>query len=294
MTAIALVTASTPSEAAEVDRPLLDALRERGVEATQPAWDDPGVDWAALDLACVRTTWDYSARRDDFLAWAEKVATQTRLHNPATILRWNTHKGYLLELEERGTPTVPTAWLGAGDRVRLSDLLAARGWDAAVCKPAVGVGGDGVRVVTAAGAAEPVGDDQRHLDALLAHGDVLVQPYLRSIETDGELSVIVVDGTATHAVRKTPGDGEFRIHEHRGGGTVPAELDAETRALAEWVVESTGVDLVLARVDLIADELGAWQVVEVEATEPHLYLEDAPSAAAALADALIARSEEPR
>jgi glutathione synthase/RimK-type ligase-like ATP-grasp enzyme len=284
---VAVVRSREPARAAEADAPLLAALQARGVEATQPCWDDEAVAWERFDVVAVRTTWDYAPRREEFLGWAERVAKATVLVNGADVLRWNTHKSYLIELEERGAPVVPTAWLGQGDRVDLGALLAARGWSGAVAKPAVGVGGRGlVRVLPgAADAAQP------ELDRLLAAGDVLVQPYLDAVEEVGELSVVLIDGEVSHAVRKRPRRGEYRVHRERGGRYELVEVGADAAALARWLVEATGQDLLLARADLIEDDLGALQVVELEATEPDLYLELAPEAADRLADALMARGD---
>ncbi|MFA9430043.1 RimK family alpha-L-glutamate ligase [Egicoccus sp. AB-alg2] len=282
---VALVTGSSELDfVADVDVPLVTALEARGVTVTQPRWDDPDVAWESFDAAVVRTTWDYPQRRDEFVAWAAAAGERTRLWNPAGVLRWNTHKSYLLELEERGAPVVPTAWLGQGDRIRLDELLQARGWTEAIVKPAVGAGASGLQRIRA---GDPAG--QAHLEAQLAAGDVLVQPYLASVETRGELSVVVVDGEVSHAVRKVPEGGEFRIHEEFGGRNLVEEPDADTVALARWIVESTGHDLLLARVDLLEDEVGQPQLIELEATEPDLFLRSVPEAGERIADAVVAR-----
>lgn len=297
---IALVTGSAgPPFMNEVDLPLVAALEARGAAVERPVWHDPAVDWSDFDLALVRTTWDYPDRRDEFVAWAARAAALTELWNPPEVLRWNTHKSYLLELEDRGAPVVPTAWLGKGDTVDLARLLAARGWRRAVLKPAVASGSDGLLRVTtlgeeAAGASTATGAGevdpataQTHLDELLDAGDVLVQPYLDTVEHRGELSVVLIDGRVSHAVRKTPVRGEYRIQEQFGGRYLPEEPSAEVVALAEWIAEATGVPLLVARVDLLEDGDGAPQLAELEATEPDLYLTVAPGAAERLADAIL-------
>ncbi|MEX2503871.1 MAG: hypothetical protein WD378_03415 [Egicoccus sp.] len=283
---VALITATVEGLdfVADVDAALATALVARGIEVSQPRWDDPDVDWDGIDIAVVRTTWDYPQRRDEFLAWAADVGQRTRLWNPADVLRWNTHKSYLIELEERGAPVVPTAWLGQGDEVVLDDLLRSRGWTRAVVKPAVGAGSSGLALVDL---DDP--DAQRHLDRELATGDVLVQPYLAAVETRGELSVVVVDGEVSHAVRKRPTGGDFRIQEEFGGSYEVADLDADTTALARWIVEATGHELLFARVDLLEDDFGQPQLVELEATEPDLYLRHVPAAADRVADAVVRR-----
>jgi glutathione synthase/RimK-type ligase-like ATP-grasp enzyme len=293
---VALVTGGVPdgvaAYAATIDTPLEAALSARGARLHAPRWDDDTVDWSAFDVAVVRTAWDYPGRRDEFVAWAARAGGATSLWNPAEVLRWNTHKSYLIELEERGAPVVPTAWLARGDRADLTALLAARGWQRAVVKPAVASGSDGLRRV---GSSDREGSvaAQAHLDALLAEGDVMVQPYLDAVEREGEVSVVLVDGAPTHVVRKTPTVGEFRIQEQFGGRYERIGLDgdgAEPAALGRWILEASGHDFLYARVDLLRDENGAWQLAELEVTEPDLYLALAPDVGTVLADATLERA----
>lgn len=281
---VAVVTgARSQDQAAEADAPLLDALARAGAQVERPSWRDD-VDWSRFDAAIVRSTWDYADDRDGFVVWAARAGSVTSLWNPPEVLRWNTHKGHLMELEERGAPIVPTAWLGQGDRVTLAALRDARGWDRVVVKPAVANGGDGLWVSDGDDAAA-----QRHLDALLVAGDVMVQPLLERVTREGETSVIVIDGEVTHVVRKTPADGELRVQSHRGG-TYERVDDAGAAALGAWVAEATGHELLFARIDLLRADDGAWQVGEVELTEPDLYLRFAPHAADRLAAAVLARA----
>ncbi len=282
---VLLATARDLPELDQDDAPLVVALRERGVEVATAAWDDPAVDWAAASLVVIRSTWDYTDRVEEFVGWAERVGRLTRLENPAEVIRWNTHKGYLIELEERGAPIVPTAWLGRGDRIDLAALLASRGWRDAVVKPAVGSGSRGMVRVSAS--APEVG--QQHLDELLTRFDVMVQPYLRAIETEGELSVVHLDGAYSHAVRKRPAAGEYRIQLGYGGRYTPETPPAEVRDLAAWVLEVSGHEYLYARVDLVEDEDGRPQLAELEVAEPSLYLTQVPEAAGRLADAIQRR-----
>jgi hypothetical protein len=83
------------------DELLLGPLTERGIQAEAAVWDDPAVDWAAFDLAVIRSTWDYHGKLGDFLAWVRRVP---RLANPATAVEWNTDKRYLRELAAAGIP----------------------------------------------------------------------------------------------------------------------------------------------------------------------------------------------
>lgn len=267
------------------DDELHAALHEVGVQTAAPEWDDPDVDWSSFDLVVVRTTWDYFTRRDRFVAWAQAVADVTTLLNPADVIRWNTHKSYLIELEDRGVPIVPTAWLARGDQVDLHALAASRRWDkGVVCKPAVAVGSHGLVVVEG-----DAGDGQAALDALVTGADAMVQPLMHRVASDGELSIVVIDGHYSHAVRKRPRHGDVRIHAHHGGTYVRENPTDDEVALAEWIVDATGHDLLYARVDLLPADDGAWQLGELEATEPSLYLDVVDGAAARVAAAITAR-----
>lgn len=263
------------------------ALHDRGVAVDEVEWHDDAADWGAYDAVVIRSTWDYTQDVDAFVAWAQRVeATGTQLHNSAEVVRWNTHKGYLIELEERGAPIVPTAWLGQGDEVDLAELAHSRGWDGVVAKPAIGAGAEGLLVVPPG--TDPTGH-QTAFDALVAAGDAMVQPFVRSIRTAGELSVIVVDGTVSHAVRKLPDAGEIRTQVEFGAAYTAEEADADAVGLAEWLVEATGHDLLYARVDLLADDDGTWMLGELEAVEPALYFAWADGSQERFADALLGR-----
>jgi len=269
-----------------IDEALHVALQGRGIDFTRPLWNDPTVEWSAFDLAVVRTPWDYTADRDGFLRWAEHAASQVGVENPPDVLRWNTHKSYLIELEERGVPVVPTAWLSRGATVDLAALCVARGWSEIVVKPTVAAGSDGLLRLHARDADQPEVRD--HLTALLVAGDAMVQPFRRRI-VEGELSLIAVEGRVTHAVRKVPAAGDFRVQGRFGGHYASEVAPAEAVALAEWILESVGPPLLFARIDLLLADDGSLELGELEVTEPDLYLEHSERGTEALIDAIERR-----
>ena len=262
-----------------------DALMARDVSVDVADWH-ADVDWSDTPLTLIRSPWDYTDHYDAFVAWIARVGEVTELWNPPALLTWNVHKAYLLDLQARGAPVVPTVVLLQGSAASLDGICDAQGWNTVVLKPAVGVGGIG-------GGRFDVGDaaGQQHLDALLAAGDALVQPFVPSVVDDGELSVMVFDGTVSHAIRKVPAAGEFRVHEERGGTSELVEPPAGAADLATRVVGVLPSPALYARVDLLQLPSG-WHVLEVEATEPALWLDHAPpEATARYVDAVIARLE---
>jgi glutathione synthase/RimK-type ligase-like ATP-grasp enzyme len=247
-------------------------------------WRDATVDWSTASVTMLRSPWDYVEHIEEFLAWAERVNAVSDLWNPLELLRWNTHKSYLLDLQARGAPIVPTVVLLAGSAASLDAICDARGWNSVVVKPAIASGGDGAR-------KGEVGDPtlQAHLDALLAQNEVLVQPYVSAVERDGEISVVLFDGHFSHALRKRPAAGDYRVQEHHGGTTELVEPNPGLVELAERVCGVLPTPTLYARIDLVS--LGErWHVIEAEVTEPSLWLDLAPAVATEqLATGLLAR-----
>jgi len=273
------------------DAPLHAALQSRGVEIVRPVWDDPGFDWSSCNACLIRTTWDYQEKRDAYIVWAKRVSELTRLFNPFQVVRWNTHKTYLRDLEQRGIPVTPTVWLEAGGDVDLKCMLDDRGWAKAFLKPAIGATArETLRFeATSAGIAEA----EAHLHRLLPDETMLLQPYLDTVETQGELSAIFFDGRFSHGVRKMPVPGDYRVQDDFGAHDEPATLTDDELVLARRclaaVNEAGGTPLLYARTDFLHDHEGLLCLSELELVEPSLFLRHAPQAGEALADALLRR-----
>lgn len=268
------------------DAPLLhDALVARGVEPVLRAWDDPSARFDDVDRCVIRSTWNYwlPGNFERFLSWVERTASTTRLSNPAPVVRWNLHKRYLVELASRGVPVVPTELCPRGDTRPLRDVMRALGAERAVIKPAVSAGSYQTMKVDEANLDE----GERHLRLVVAGADVLVQPYVASVEGWGERALVWIDGELMHAVRKSPRFGG----EHESVSPALA-IEPDERALAErtlaQVAQLTQTDepLLYARIDMARDDQGAPRLMELELVEPSLFLRQSPAALARLADAM--------
>jgi len=275
---VALVSCLRLPEPDPDDAPLRAALRDAGIRAATWAWDDPAADWSSARLAVLRSAWNYPRHHETFLRWAERAASFTRLWNPVPVVRWNTHKGYLLDLQRRGIPVVPTELVPAGRPVPLARIRAERGWDDVVIKPAVAAASyRTLRVPPEDSAA-----GERHLRALVSDRDALVQPYLRSVESYGERAVVWIDGAITHAVRKTP---RFEGEEERVADEAVPVAPAEA-AFAERVLQEVEGPLLYARIDQARGPEGEPLLMELELVEPSLYLGLFPDAMARFVTAI--------
>jgi hypothetical protein len=281
-TRIALVTCSTLPDLDADDQPVRDGLRSRGIDAVAAVWDDPGVDWAAFDLCVIRSAWDYAPRRDEFVAWARSVPS---LANPADIIEWNTDKHYLADLAAAGLPIVPTSWLESEPIV-----LPAAG--AHVLKPAVGAGS-----IDAARFALEVEHEaalaRQHAGRLIASGrSVMVQPYVSEIDAAGETALMYFRGVFSHAVKKRAMlaarremvDGLY--YEETIAPYTPTAAELSVGAAAVSAIPGGTDPPLYARVDLVPSATGEPLLMELELTEPSLFLRFGEGAADHLAEAI--------
>ncbi|MFE7972897.1 RimK family alpha-L-glutamate ligase [Streptomyces shenzhenensis] len=262
---------------------LLGALTDAGAEAVAVHWDDPGVDWGGFDLVVIRSTWDYSWRAEEFVAWAERAGEATRLANPAAVVRWNTDKRYLGDLAAAGVPVVPTRYVARGEKAELPDD------HEFVVKPTSGAGARYAARYTP-GEREAA---LRQLARMHAEGlTAMVQPYVRGIDVGGERALQFFGGRLLHASRKravlSPGtayDAAKVAHPDLAPWTpTPAELDVAGRALA---AVPDGPELLYARVDLVDGEDGTPHVMELELIEPNLFLFLHPASTATVTETIL-------
>jgi len=279
---IAIVTSNDPRYLDPELPVITQALRAVGVSADVVSWDDE-VDWAAYMLVVVRSPWDYFDRVAEFCEWVASVEQVSRIVNPADVIRWNSHKGYLIELGAKGVPIVPTRLI-PGESVDVDAQLAECPWDEVVVKPAV----DG-------GARETLrarrdSDEARlHAETLSRGGDVIVQPFVPGI-VDGERSLVFFGGAFSHAVLKVPAAGDYRVQYFHGGTELDHAPGSAELRVALWAIDNAPGRLTYARVDLV-DWEGAPSLMELEAIEPDLYLRDSPERLARFAAAVRAELE---
>ncbi|MCB0870218.1 MAG: hypothetical protein KDB52_05245 [Solirubrobacterales bacterium] len=256
-----------------------DILAGRGIEVEFVAWDDPEADWESFDLAVIRSTWDYTGRLEEFLAWADRVGSE-RLRNVPDLIRWNTDKRYLAELDGAGLPVPPTALVAPGGLV-----------------PPFG-GKIVIKPVSGAGARDTGVFDEENREEGLALieklGDqdeiAMIQPYIDWVDEHGETAVLFFGGRFAYALRKKAFLPESGVAPVKPGTTVAAGMfDEDLMSLVEatdaeielgaktvaWLARRFGSMPLYARIDMVNSPGDEPVLMEVEATEPSLYLEKA-------------------
>lgn len=283
--------AALPEGHADEARLLVPELRGRGAEVDFCVWSDPGVDWGRFDSVVVRSVWDYTRRREEFLSWADSVGS--RLQNAPAVLRWNSDKRYMGGLAEAGIPVVPTEFVGPGESQPPLE-------GEVVVKPTVSAGARDTGRFGPATHADAVG----LIDRICAAGrTAMVQPYLAAVDEAGETALVFFAGEESHALRKLAvlepdREAELRDDEIgaavamwdedlvRAGSASTAHRDLAARVLG-FVTERFGAAPLYARVDMLPGDDGEPVLGELEVVEPHLYLGESPKAAARLAEAIL-------
>jgi glutathione synthase/RimK-type ligase-like ATP-grasp enzyme len=270
------------------DRLAADACRALGVRVSPAVWSDPPVEWSKFDAIIVRSTWDYHKRYAEFVQWIGELERDgCRVWNPCPLLRWNANKRYLADLERRGVPIVPTAWMADGSDGAVRAVMNERGWDDVVVKPTISATAHGMRRVRRADLERGIRDHREHAAGVGPKEEVLVQPFMREIGTAGEWSLVFFGGAFSHSVRKRPVAGDFRVQTEFGGSSVAEAAPAGIVAAAERVVAAVEGPWLYARVDGVETADG-FRLMELEMLEPLLFFELDPRGPTRFAEVVTA------
>jgi glutathione synthase/RimK-type ligase-like ATP-grasp enzyme len=262
------------------DQLMREALERKGLRVTRVDWADPDFDWATTSAALFRTTWDYFDRFAEFTRWLEIASAKTRLINPIELIRWNMDKHYLLDLEHKGIAIPPSRIIEKGEAITLRDLHAETGWSDSVVKPTVSGGGRHTYRLQ----PENLAGHESIFQTLILNEAMMLQPYFRSIESRGEIALMVIGGRFSHAILKRAKEGDFRVQDDFGGTMHPYTPTPKEIEFAEHVVSVCTPQPLYARVDLMFDDNDRPAVSELEIIEPELWFRYHPAAADVLAE----------
>lgn len=283
---IALATSAKVPELTDDDRLLVDALAAAGVRAEPAVWTDSQLDWRKYAGVVIRSTWDYHLKHEEFLSWLDRLSgAGVPVWNTPALVKWNSEKTYLRELADAGVAIVPTRWLECGDVFSLADVFRDTGWDEAVVKPGISASAHDTWRVS----AEPSAADESEFARMVGRDRVLVQPFIREVQTEGEWSLLFYGGSYSHSVIKRPASRDFRVQREHGGTSERLEppahvIDAAARALA--AAEHGRAATLYARVDgCVVDS--SFVLMELELIEPDLFLREHAYAPSRLAAALV-------
>ena len=264
------------------DRLVADILDSQGITVSSAVWDAPNIDWLGFACVVLRSTWNYHLKPTQYANWLQRCSSEgIRLWNPPALVLANLNKQYLTELAANDIAVVPTTYLRASAAQQLRKVLERCELDEAVIKPAVSASAYGTWRTSLATADA----DQAKFEEQTRAQDVLIQPYLSEVASQGEWSLVFFNGEFSHAVLKRPAAGDFRVHREFGGSSVPADPPPNLVKQAQGVLAQVGSKLLYARVDGIERD-GRLILMELEMNEPFLFLGSCSQAAERFANAI--------
>jgi glutathione synthase/RimK-type ligase-like ATP-grasp enzyme len=282
---VALVTCERLAALAADDHLLVRALADIGIASVPAVWSDADVDWTSFDALVMRTPWDYFQRAAEFRVWLDRrIGDRAVMCNSHEILDWNFDKSYLEDLARAGVALVPTLTVAKNGGGDIAASARERGWNEIVVKPTIG--GGGYRVLRFL--LDDIDRYASQIEKTLEDRGVLVQPFLPEIQTDGELSLLFFDGAFSHAVRKRPKAGDYRVQDEFGGTHERVPVTDEIVAQARMCIEKAPAPTVYARVDGVVLG-GRFLLMELEVFEPSMFLADHPEAPSRFARAIERR-----
>ncbi|QIL38454.1 hypothetical protein G7074_03675 [Pedobacter sp. HDW13] len=254
------------------DDKLLNFLKEKGLHIEKVIWNDPEINWQDYNLAILKSPWDYFDLITDFYHWLEKLAhLNVRLLNPIGLVKWNSNKLYLQEIEAAGLKITPSTFIHKQESVKLNDFFGKFGVDKLIVKPCVSGGAKNTFKVT----ADNVDVVNQKLNELLQEEDFIVQPFLPEILENGEWSFIFFNGVYSHSLIKQAKPGDFRVQPAHGGSVHPQSPDKNQIAIAQQYIDLFAKNCLYARVDGTFVK-GEFLLMELELIEPFLFLNTDP------------------
>ena len=261
------------------DKLLKKELELLGLNVIIKDWKSKKFDWSKAEYAIFRSTWDYFDNFKLFSNWLEKNKYEIKFINSLEIIKWNLDKVYLLELQEKGINIAPTILIKKNQPTTLKKLFEDTGWKEAVLKPTV----SGAARHTYRINRNSYNDYEEIFKGLICNEDFLFQEFIKNIISKGELSLIVIGGKYTHAVKKTAKKGDFRVQDDHGGKVEVYYASDKEIEFAEQCINLCLEMPLYARVDIAYDNNNELSLVELELIEPELWFRNNKKSAELLA-----------
>lgn len=265
------------------DELLIPFFEKLGWSVETVSWHDTSQHWDKFDYVIVRSTWDYQQHAKDFLACLEDIdASSAVLLNPISLIKWNIEKYYLKDLQEKGVPIVETTWCSEFNNNVIEESFERFSCDTVVIKPTLSANADDTFKLSAADWHV----QEKALYNTFQQRDFMIQPFLNSVVDEGEYSLFYFGGEFSHAIKKVPQKGDFRVQEEHGGSLHSIAVDSEQLAIAEKALAAMPCDALYARVDLVRQG-NNWAIMELELIEPSLYFNLDPQSPLRFVEALV-------
>lgn len=244
-------------------------LETNGWEVEWIPWRSPGINWNRFDLVYLAAPWDYPDDPVEFLRVLERIeASSATLVNNFELVRWNLEKTYLRDLQNRGAAIVPSLWFEKFKKEDLPGYFKTLACEKIIIKPVISTNASNTFLLDKPVDAESI----IALQTVFSDRPFMVQPFIENICSEGEFSLFYIDGVLSHAIRKVPKTGDFRVQEEHGGNIIAAEPEDRLQITADALMQLVTPAPLYARVDFVRAQDGGFLLMELELIEPSMYL----------------------
>ena len=264
------------------DNLLKKELELLGLNVIIKDWKSSNIDWQKQKAAIFRSTWDYFDNFKTFNKWIEINKSKIRFINSYNLIRWNLDKSYLFDLQKKNINIPSSVLVKKNQKTTLRELFNDCSWEEAILKPTI----SGAARHTYRIHREKTQEFDNLFSDLIKSEDFLFQEFLTDITLNGEISLIMIDGKYTHAVRKIAKKGDFRVQDDHGGKVEKYNANKYEIQFARKCWENCPEQPLYARVDIVYDNKGEISLGELELIEPELWFRNNTNSAKLLAEAI--------
>lgn len=244
---------------------LRPAFAAEGVLFETLLWTDAPAKAHEYDAMMPLMVWDYvHGKKRPFLNAMAKAAQKTKLLNNYEIIEWNSDKKYLDDLAKKGAPVISTLSVDRVTETGVNRAFKTLKTDHLIIKPRIGA--------AAWRQASFKKGDPFPKASLLPPDAALIQPFQKSVEEEGEYSLLFFGGQFSHALIKRPKSGDYRIQSLYGGTEESYKPTPAQISIAKRILDVLDFSPIYARVDLLRGRDDKLKLIELELIEPYLYL----------------------
>jgi glutathione synthase/RimK-type ligase-like ATP-grasp enzyme len=267
------------------DLMLAELLKEHGISYEFQVWSDPNVEWSKYSHLLIKSPWDYFDRYTEFKDWCSRIKHMgIPVFNDVETILWNSDKKYLQEIQDKGHKIIPTQFLPKDQEVALETAFADFQTDLLIFKPSVSGGAKNTIKLKQGETASY----ETLVNDLVKEEEFLLQPFIPEVVAEGEYSLIFFNGKFSHAVLKSPKDGDFRVQHFFGGKITTIEPSEKMMEDSQNIINDFAQNCLYARVDGVLID-GEFYLMELELIEPYLFLFTSPEAKRNYMEALNAK-----